>query len=155
MPSNKKKRRTIFDAMFGDFFGADVFGEVDELFGGLRNAGAGYSMQVSQINGETVVTVKAYGQVDKKALEKELKEKYPNAKINIELYNEAGERKPVIEELASEEVTETSPDKETEQTSFPSQKSRIDLFKPSRRAMIEEIKNQDEENKNKNSKKKE
>jgi len=155
MPSNKKKRRTIFDAMFGDFFGADAFGEVDEFFGGLRNAGAGYSMQVSQINGETVVTVKAYGQVDKKALEKELKEKYPNAKINIELYNEAGERKPVIEELASEEVTETSPDKETEQTLFPSQKSRIDLFKPSRRAMIEEIKNQDEENKNKNSKKKE
>ncbi len=155
MPSNKKKRRTIFDAMFGDFFGADVFGEVDELFDDLRHTGTGYSMQISQINGETVVTVKAYGQIDRKALEKELKEKYPNAKINIELYNEAGERKPVIEELTSDEVTETSPDKETEQPLFPSQKSRIDLFKPTRRAMIEEIKNQGEENKSENSKKKE
>ena len=155
MPSDKKKRRTIFDAIFGDFFGDDIFGEVDELFGGLRSAGTGYSMQISQINGETVVTVKAYGQVDRKALEKELKEKYPNAKINIELYNEAGERKPIIEEITSDEVTETSSDKEAEQPLFPSQKRGIDLFKPTRRAMIEEIKNHDEENKNEDSKKKE
>ena len=150
MPS-KKRKKTIFDSIFGDFFEDNIFDETDELFGGLKNAGTGYSMQISQINGEPVVTVKAYGQVDRKALEKELKEKYPNARINIEIYSESGERKPFIEEITQDNTPKNVSEKKT--SVFSKQKDSLDIFKTNHRVMIEEIKNSDSENKSNKKKK--
>ena len=101
MSKRKRKRR------FFDFFG---FGEEDFPFGGKPSeGGSGYSMSVSYDGkGKPIVQVKSYGEVDTAGLRKDIKQKYPGAKI------EGLEKKPLIRIVDEDEDEEKKGESGTE-----------------------------------------
>ena len=90
MPERKKKKR------FFDLFGFD---EKDFLVGqNAGGAGSGYSMSVTHDEaGKPVVQVKTYGGVDEAELRRDIKQKYPGAKV------EGLAKKPLIRIVDEEE----------------------------------------------------
>ena len=88
---DKKRKRGFFN----------LFDEMDEFMKGFEpetGSGSGYSISVTYDEyGRPIVDVKTYGEVDKKALKKELEKSYPGAKIK------GLEEKPLIEEINEDE----------------------------------------------------
>ena len=76
----KKKRKSVFDQIFGSFF--DEF----ESFLDMPSTGGqtGYSIEVTWRGDQEIVKVKTFGNVDKVALKNEIRRQYPNAKIVFE-----------------------------------------------------------------------
>ena len=76
----KKKRKSVFDQIFGSFF--DEF----ESFLSIPSIGGqtGYSIEVTWQGDQEIVKVKTFGNVDKVALKNEIRRQYPNAKIVFE-----------------------------------------------------------------------
>ena len=76
----KKKRKSVFDQIFGNVF--DEF----ESFLDMPSTGGqtGYSIEVTWQGDQEIVKVKTFGNVDKVALKNEIRRQYPNAKIVFE-----------------------------------------------------------------------
>jgi hypothetical protein len=88
----KRRRRSLFDEFFSPFESFEgFFSEFSS--GSFAEAGSGYSINVTQIDGKTKVLVRASKDMDVTELKQHLKEQYPNAEIVVE-----GGR-PLIEEI--------------------------------------------------------
>ncbi|MEM1537943.1 MAG: hypothetical protein QXQ28_04090 [Candidatus Nezhaarchaeales archaeon] len=121
------KRKSLFRDLFSSF---DEFDELFEsTFKDIQGLEGGYSIEVTQSAGRTVVKAKVGKDVSVQELRRELEEQYPGAEIIIE----GG--KPSIEEIGEvgrEERIEKRPSK---------QPSPEDLFKQrTRKPHIEEVK---------------
>ena len=90
MPERKRKRR---------FFNLFSFGDEDFLFGSEPTEGeSGYSMSVTYDGkGKPVVQAKIYGDMDTAKLRRDIKQRYPGAKI------EELEKKPLIRIIDEDE----------------------------------------------------
>jgi hypothetical protein len=90
MPKRKRKKRGIFDLF--------DFGEEDFLFGGESSGNSGYSISVTYDEaGKPLVRVKTRGDVDATELRRDIKRRYPGARI------EGLEKKPLIRVVEEEE----------------------------------------------------
>jgi len=90
MASQKKRRRSIIDELFGD----SLFDEtklLDEF------PTSGYSISVVQTPEGTKVRAKIGKDTDANMLKKQLRQQYPNAQIEIE----GGKKEPLIKELST------------------------------------------------------
>ncbi len=91
---SRRKKRSVIDELFK---GA-VFDETEKLFG--KASGTGYSISVVQTPEGTKVRAKVGKDTDTDALEKQLKQQYPNAEIKIE----GGKTKPLIREISTKNL---------------------------------------------------
>ena len=87
----RKKKRSIIDELFG----GSLFNDKELLPDDF--SGTGYSISVSQTPKGTVVKAKVGKDTDVNAFRKQLQQKYPNAKIEIE----GGREKPLIREIST------------------------------------------------------
>lgn len=85
----RKKKRSIIDELFG----GSLFNETESLFDSSPTTG--YSISVVQTPEGTKVKAKVGKNTDASALKKQLRQQYPNAKIEIE----GG--KPLIREIST------------------------------------------------------
>jgi len=93
--SEKKKKRGFFDSFFD--FGEEDFLSSDDL----QSGGSGYSISVTyDERGKPVVQVKIRGEVDVNELRRDLKERYPDAKI------EGLNEKPLIRVIGEDKEPE-------------------------------------------------
>jgi len=98
---SKKKKRSLIDELFG----GSLFGETESF------PETGYSISVVQTPEGTKVKAKAGKNTDISALKKQLQQKYPGAKIEIE----GGKAKPLIREISTKILKhEGEEDNETE-----------------------------------------
>jgi len=102
MPSEKRRRRSLIDELFG----GSLFDEMENLFKGLEETefSGGYSISVIQTSEGTKVKAKVSKNVDVNALRKQLEKQYPNAQIEIE----GGRQEPLIREVSTKPVKEES-----------------------------------------------
>ncbi|MCK4474625.1 hypothetical protein KAU30_02180 [Candidatus Bathyarchaeota archaeon] len=108
MPHKKSKRESIID----EFFGKPFFGDVETAFEELSEGGgfgSGYSMNVVQTPEGTKVQVKVGKDVNVNTLRKQLQQKYPGAKIEIE----GGKSEPLIREISTKPIKKEKEDDET------------------------------------------
>ena len=108
MPHKKSKRESIID----EFFGKPFFGDVETAFEELSEGGgfgSGYSMNVVQTPEGTKVQVKVGKDVNVNTLRKQLQQKYPGAKIEIE----GGKSEPLIREISTNPIKKEKEDDET------------------------------------------
>jgi hypothetical protein len=96
MSSQKKRKRSIID----DLFGSSLFEESDAFFD--KSSGGGYSVSVVQTPEGTKVKAKVGKDADVDALRKQLQRQYPNAQIEIE----GGRKQPLIRELSTKSLKE-------------------------------------------------
>jgi len=75
----KRKRRSIFDSFFGDFFE-----EFETMFDEIGAMGGGYSISVTTTPEGTIVHAKISDDVDADEFKRMLQQRYPGAKIIIE-----------------------------------------------------------------------
>ncbi|MHA1595398.1 MAG: hypothetical protein ACTSXJ_07925 [Candidatus Baldrarchaeia archaeon] len=115
--SRGRKRRSPFD-IFGLF--DEIFERMESMFEefpDMETMGGGYSISVTyDETGRPIVRVQTYGNVDKEALRREIKNKYPDAKI-IGLDEESTEPS-LIREIAKEESRIPAIKEEESQSSF-------------------------------------
>jgi hypothetical protein len=102
--SHKKKRRSIIDELFG----GSPFGDMESPFDNFPESG--YSISVVQTPEGTKVRAKAGKDTDVNTLKKQLQQKYPNAKIEIE----GGKKEPLIREISTKSLTKEKEEKQTE-----------------------------------------
>ena len=104
MPKRKRKKKGILDL--------SNFGEEDSLFGREPTRGAsGYSISVTYDNsGTPLVKVKTHGDVDVAELRKDIKQRYPRARI------EGLEKKALIRVVEEEEGARKEKSKAEEKT---------------------------------------
>ncbi len=96
-----KKKRSLIDELFG----GSLFGETESF------PETGYSISVVQTPEGTKVKAKAGKNTDVSAFRKQLQQKYPSAKIEIE----GGKAKPLIREISTKTLKhEGEEDNETE-----------------------------------------
>lgn len=91
---SKKKKRSLIDELFG----GSLFGETESF------PGTGYSISVVQTPDGTKVKAKAGKNTDISVLKKQLQQKYPGAKIEIE----GGSAKPLIREISTKTLKRES-----------------------------------------------
>ena len=91
MEMPRKKRRSIID----DLFGGSLFNDTELVSNEFPDTG--YSISVVQTPEGTKVKAKVGKNTDATALEKQLQQQYPNAKIEIE----GGKTEPLIREIST------------------------------------------------------
>ena len=93
MASQKKRKRSIIDELFGSslFDEAKLFSEFPE---------SGYSISVTQTQEGTKVRAKVGKDTDASMLRKKLQQQYPNAEIEIE----GGKKEPLIKEISTKNL---------------------------------------------------
>jgi len=91
MEMPRKKRRSIID----DLFGGSLFNDTELVSNEFPDTG--YSISVVQTPAGTKVKAKVGKNTDATALEKQLQQQYPNAKIEIE----GGKTEPLIREIST------------------------------------------------------
>lgn len=97
----RKKKRSIIDELFG----GSLFNDPESFPD--RFSESGYSVSVTQTPEGTKVKAKVGKDTDVNAFRKQLQQKYPNAKIEIE----GGRTKPLIREISTKTLK-----KENEET---------------------------------------
>ena len=97
-----KRKRSIIDDLFGDFFD-DLESSFDDF------SGSGYSISVIQTPEGTKVRVKAGKDTDVSSLKRQLQQQYPNAEIEIE----GGREEPLIKEVSTKSVVAEKEEKRT------------------------------------------
>ncbi len=102
--SHKKKRRSIIDELFG----GSSFSDTESFFDNFPESG--YSISVVQTPEGTKVKAKAGKDTDANMLKKQLQQKYPNAKIEME----GGKKEPLIKEISTKSLTKEKEEKQTE-----------------------------------------
>lgn len=98
-------RKSIID----EFFGNSVSGDVETTFEELSEGGgfeSGYSMNVVQTTEGTKVQAKVGKDINVNTLRKQLQQKYPGAKIEIE----GGKSEPLIREISTIHIKKKSYD---------------------------------------------
>jgi len=95
-----KRKRSIIDDLFGDFFD-DFESSFDDF------SGSGYSISVVQTPEGTKIRVKAGKDTDVNSLKRQLQQQYPNAEIEIE----GGREEPLIREVSTKNVVEEKEEK--------------------------------------------
>ncbi len=90
----RKKKRSIIDELFG----GSLFNDKELLPDDF--SGTGYSISVSQTPEGTKVNAKVGKNTDVNALRKQLQQKYPNARIEIE----GGKTEPLIREISTRTI---------------------------------------------------
>jgi len=98
MTMSRKKKRSIIDELFG----GSLFNEKEILSDDF--SGTGYSISVVQTPEGTKVKAKVGKHTNVNALRKQLQQKYPNAKIEIE----GGTAKPLIREISTRKLKQES-----------------------------------------------
>jgi hypothetical protein len=88
---SRKKKRSVID----DLFGGSLFNDKEILPDDF--SGTGYSISVVQTPEGTKVKAKVGKDTEVNAFRKQLQQKYPNAKIEIE----GGTEKPLIREIST------------------------------------------------------
>jgi len=91
MSFNKKRRKSIFD----EIFGGSLFDDVTEVFDEFSEGG--YSINVVQTPEGIKVRAKVGKNVDVNAFKKQLEQQYPNAEIEIE----GGKKEWLIREVST------------------------------------------------------
>jgi hypothetical protein len=104
MSSDRKRRKSIFDEIFGGSLFSDITGFFDEL------PEEGYSISVVQTPEGTRVRAKVGKDVDVDILKKQLQEQYPNAEIEIN----GGRKQPLIKEISTKPLKEEDSKKEND-----------------------------------------
>ena len=99
---SRKRKRSIIDDLFGDFFD-DLESSFDDF------SGSGYSISVVQTPEGTKVRVKAGKDTDVNSLKRQLQQQYPNAEIEIE----GGREEPLIKEISTKSVVAEKEEKRT------------------------------------------
>ena len=97
-----KRKRSIIDDLFGDFFD-DLEASFDDF------SGSGYSISVVQTPEGTKIRVKAGKDTDVSSLKRQLQQQYPNAEIEIE----GGREEPLIKEVSTKSVVAEKEEKRT------------------------------------------
>ena len=97
-----KRKRSIIDDLFGDFFD-DFESSFDDF------SGSGYSISVVQTPEGTKVRVKAGKDTDVNSLKRQLQQQYPNAEIEIE----GGREEPLIKEVSTKSIVAEKEEKRT------------------------------------------
>jgi hypothetical protein len=92
MSSQKKRKRSIID---------ELFGESEKLFD-EELLSSGYSISVVQTPEGTKVKAKVGKDTDENALRKKLQQQYPKAQIEIE----GGKKESLIREISTKELNE-------------------------------------------------
>lgn len=92
----RKKKRSTIDELFGDSLFSDKELLPDDI------SSTGYSISVSQTPEGTVVKAKVGKDTDVNAFKRQLQQKYPGAKIEIE----GGSAKPLIREISTKSLEE-------------------------------------------------
>jgi len=100
--TKKKRPRSLFEAIMGDFF-SDIESIFEKGFEEGFEGSTGYSVQVTYSGDKPIVRVKAFGNVDKSALKSQLQQQYPGAKIIIEDEKGRVEEVSLIKEISEEE----------------------------------------------------
>ncbi|MEM1552851.1 MAG: hypothetical protein QXS01_04465 [Candidatus Bathyarchaeia archaeon] len=100
MPSEKRRRRSIIDELFG----GSIFDEMEEIFKEFPEGEitSGYSISVTQTPEGTKVKAKVGKDVDVNALKRRLQQQYPGAQIEIE----GGRQEPLIREISTKPARE-------------------------------------------------
>jgi len=104
----KRKRKSIID----EFFGKPSFGDMETAFEELSESSGlegGYSINVVQTAEGTKVHAKVGKDVNVGTLRKQLQQKYPDAKIEIE----GGKSEPLIREISTKPIKKEKEDDET------------------------------------------
>lgn len=128
---SKRKKRSFFDEFFSPF---EEFEEMfrEEAFPRFEGISTGYSIEVRQEGGKTVVHAKVGKDTDVGKFREDLEKRYPGAQIIIE----GG--KPLIEEVREEEKPkEKKPEKKPVKVA-------IKWLEPKEKPLIEEIKEEGE-----------
>ncbi|MDH5482421.1 MAG: hypothetical protein OEY22_06040 [Candidatus Bathyarchaeota archaeon] len=101
MTSKSKRRRSIIDGLFGSslFDEAKLFNEFPE---------SGYSISVTQTPEGTKVRAKVGKDTDVNMLRKQLQQRYPNAKVEIE----GGGKEPLIREISTKFIKKENNEKQ-------------------------------------------
>ena len=94
MSSQKKRRKSIIDELFG----GSIFEERKPFFNEIPESG--YSISVVQTPEGTKVRAKVGKDTDVNMLKKQLQQKYPNAEIEIE----GGRKEPLIREISTKSL---------------------------------------------------
>jgi len=102
MSSQRKRRKSIIDELFGGFTSE----ERETLFDDFR--GSGYSISVVQTPEGTKVRAKVGKDTDVNTLKKQLEQKYPNAEIEIE----GGRKEPLIREIFTKDLKKENKEKQ-------------------------------------------
>ena len=102
--SHKRKHRSIIDELFG----GSTFSDTESLFDNFPESG--YSISVVQTPEGTKIRAKAGKDTDVNMLKRQLQQKYPNAKIEIE----GGKKEPLIREISTKSLTKEKEEKQTE-----------------------------------------
>jgi len=102
MSSQKKRRRSIIDELFG----GSTFGETEKFFDEFPESG--YSISVTQTSEGTKVRAKVGKETDVNMLKKQLEQKYPNAEIEIE----GGRKEPLIREIFTKDLKKENKEKQ-------------------------------------------
>ena len=97
-----KRKRSIIDDLFGDFFD-DFEASFDDF------SGSGYSISVVQTPEGTKIRVKAGKDTDVNSLKRQLQQQYPNAEIEIE----GGREEPLIKEVSTKSIVTEKEEKRT------------------------------------------
>jgi hypothetical protein len=103
MASQKKRKRSIIDELFG----GSLFDEtrlLDEF------PASGYSISVVQTPEGTKVKAKVGKGTDTNTLKKQLQQQYPNAQIEIE----GGKTEPLIKEISTKTITKENNEKQNQ-----------------------------------------
>jgi hypothetical protein len=100
MASQKKRKRSIMDELFGSslFDEANLFNEFPE---------SGYSISVTQTPEGTKVRAKVGKDTDVDTLRKQLQQQYPKAEIEIE----GGKKEALIREISTKTLKKTKKNK--------------------------------------------
>jgi hypothetical protein len=101
----KRKRKSILD----EFFAKSSFSNMETAFEKLSEKGGlegGYSINVVQTSEGTKVHAKIGKDVNVGTLRKQLQEKYPGAKIEIE----GGKSEPLIREISTKPIKKEKDD---------------------------------------------
>jgi len=94
----RKKKRSIIDELFG----SSIFNDTESLFD--NSPTTGYSISVVQTPEGTKVKAKVGKDADANAVKKQLRQQYPNAKIEIE----GGKTTPLIREISTKTLKHKS-----------------------------------------------
>lgn len=101
MSSKRKRKRGMIDELFG----GSLFNDVESFFNEFP--ANGYSISVVQTPEGTKVKAKAGKDTDVNMLKRQLQQKYPNAKIEIE----GGKKQPLIREISTKSLTKEKEEK--------------------------------------------
>jgi len=102
MSSQKKRRRSIID----DLFGGSMLDEKGSFSNEFPESG--YSISVTQTPEGTKVRAKVGKDTDVNTLRKQLEQKYPNAEIEIE----GGRKEPLIKEIFTKDLKKENKEKQ-------------------------------------------